>query len=102
MTQLLSYIFKPKNIEMRKQLNQDQNNGKALEVRLEQEGATYYVIIAGLTFNLKSGCVNGTCDSSGPDEDYLQVENETYDCKPYNDYRTAKEIYDSYKTRYID
>ncbi len=86
---------------MRKKLITDQNNGKALEVRLEQEGATYYVIIAGMTIHLMSGCANGVCEPTGENE-YLQIENETYSCESFSEYRKAKEMYDAYKQRYID
>ena len=86
---------------MRRKLITDQNNGKALELRLESEGATYYVIIAGMTVNLLSGCATGFCEATG-EEDYMQIENETYSCEQYTDYRKAKEVYDAYKTRYLD
>ena len=86
---------------MRRKLITDQNNGKALELRLESEGAAYYVIIAGMTIDLLSGCATGVCEPTG-DNEYLEVENETYTCEHYTDYRQAKEVYDTYKTRYID
>jgi hypothetical protein len=86
---------------MRKTLISDQNNGKALEIRLETEGATYYVIIAGMTISLLSGCARGVCEPTGENE-YMQIENETYSCESFTDYREAKAKYDAYKDRYID
>jgi hypothetical protein len=87
---------------MRRLLLQDQNNGKALEVRLEVEGdASFYVVIAGLTINLRSGCIRGICEPTGENE-YLAIENETYSCQSFADYNTAKEMYDGYKARYLD
>jgi hypothetical protein len=87
---------------VRKVLLQDQNNGKALELRLESEGlASYYVILAGMTINLKTGKTRGVLDSTGPAE-YLWIENETYSCERYSDYRAAKQTYDTFKSRFID
>ena len=43
---------------MRKKILTDQNNSKALELRLEQDGGMYYVVVAGITFHLQSGCSN--------------------------------------------
>jgi len=54
---------------MRRIIKDYQNNGKALEIRLEEETSTKYcVVIAGMTFNLKSGCANDRCEFSGEDE----------------------------------
>ena len=85
---------------MRKVLRQEQNRGKALEVRLESEGnRSYNVVIAGMTIQLAS-CRGGSCESTGEGE-YLQLENETYSCQSFSDYDKAKEVFDDYKTRYI-
>lgn len=86
---------------MKRKILQDQNNGKALELRLEQDGNTYFVIIAGMTINLRSGCATGVCEPTG-DEEYMEVENETYSCQFYQNYFEAKQVYDDYKIRYID
>jgi hypothetical protein len=87
---------------MRKVLAEDQNNGKALEIRLEQEGqAKFYVILAGMTFNLRTGCVSGVCEPTGEDE-YMFVENETYQEHPFPNYSEAKRAYGIFKIRYID
>jgi len=87
---------------MRKVIAEDQNNGKALEIRLEQEGhAKFYVILAGMTFNLRTGCASGACEPTGEDE-YMYVENETYKERPFLNYGEAKRAYDIFKTRYID
>ena len=86
---------------MRKRLQEDQNNGKALEVRLEQEGGIYYVILAGMTINLLSGCTRGICEPTGEDE-YMSFENETYHAENFDNYRQAKDVYDNWKRQYVD
>jgi hypothetical protein len=96
------YFSTPNTAHMRKVLRQDQNNGKALEVRLELEGnTTWYVILAGMTIYVKSGTIRGVCDSTGPDE-YLLIENETYRCQCYTEYGPAHRAYDACKAQYID
>lgn len=87
---------------MRKTIRNDQNNGKALEIRLEEEGpGKFYVTVAGMTFNLRSGCASGVCGGGG-EEDYMFVENETYFSNSYPTYYNAVEAYEGYKTRYLD
>ena len=87
---------------MRRVIRECQNNGRALEVRLEEESpAKYYVIIAGMTINLKSGCANGTFDATGEDE-FLIIENDTYVVQPYSSYRSAIDAYEAVKRKYID
>ena len=87
---------------MRKVIAEDQNNGKALEIRFEQEGHDkFYVILAGMTFNLLTGCASGVCEPTGEDE-YMFVENETYQEYPFPNYSEAKKAYGIFKTRYID
>ena len=87
---------------MRRTIQQDQNNGKALEIRLEQEGQTqFHVILAGVTFHLRSGCASGRCEYGG-DEDYMFIDNETYQAHSFPTYTDAKKAYDIFKTRYID
>jgi len=87
---------------MRKTIQQDQNNGKALEIRLEQDGQTqFYVILAGVTFNLRSGCASGRCEYGG-EEEYMFVENETYQAHTFPTYTEAKRAYDIFKAQFID
>lgn len=87
---------------MRKILAQKQNNSKALEVRLETEGTdSYKVIIAGITFHMGSACRGGVCEPTG-ENNYLEVENETYTCQSFTDYQKAKQTYDTYNSLYLD
>ena len=81
---------------MRRVIQQDQNNGKALEIRLEQGGEQYYVVLAGMTFNLRSGCASGICESTGEDE-FLSIENETYQEHAFNNYQDARNAYTTLK-----
>ena len=79
-----------------------QNNGKALEVRLEEESASkYYVVIAGMTINIKSGCANGWCEATEEDE-FMIIEKETYVVQPFSSFRSANETYDILKRKYLD
>ena len=82
---------------MRRVIQQDQNNGKALEIRLEQAGDKYYVVLAGMTFNLRSGCASGLCESTGEDE-FMAIENETYKEYPFSSYQDARDAYNTLKT----
>ena len=101
LTAELSIIFLTiKHVIMRRVIQRDANNGKALEVRLEQEGATYYVILAGMTFNLRTGCASGRCEPTGEDE-FMCVENETYKEYPFSNYTDAKNGYDSFKQKVL-
>lgn len=86
---------------MRRTILQDHNNGKALEVRLEQDGGTFYAILAGMTVNLHSGIVANTWDGSGPD-DYYQIENDTYRSISFDSYKAAKATYGQFKQEFID
>lgn len=87
---------------MRKVIQQCQNNGKALELRLEEESQDkYYLILAGMTINLKSGCANGMEDMQGED-DYMVIENETYLVESVTSYRQAIAAYEEVKKRCID
>lgn len=86
---------------MRKRLMEDQNNGKAIEVRLEQDEATYYTILAGMTVHLLSGCARGICEPTGENE-YLMHENEIFRSETFSTYREAKELYDAWKQQYVD
>ena len=87
---------------MRKLILQDQNKGKALEIRLESDGnRTYNVIVAGMTIKLMSACARGICEPTGENE-FMELENQTYSSESFSDYPVAKEKYDAYKTRYID
>ena len=80
---------------------QDQNNGKALEIRLEQQsGQVFNVIIAGMTFNLRTGCASGICEPTGEDE-YMSIENETYVCHRFTNYSEAKSAYDAFKQQFL-
>jgi hypothetical protein len=81
---------------MRRVIQQDQNNGKALEIRLEQSGEKYYVVLAGMTFNLRSGCATGVCEPTGEDE-FMCIENDTYKEYPFNSYTDAKNAYNNLK-----
>ena len=81
---------------MRRVIQQDQNNGKALEIRLEQAGEKYYVVMAGMTFNLRSGCASGMCEPTGEDE-FMSIENETYKEYPFANYTDAKNAYNTLK-----
>ena len=85
---------------MRRTIQQDQNNGKALEIRLEQAGEKYYVVLAGMTFNLRSGCASGMCEPTGEDE-FMSIENETYQEHPFNNYQDAKNAYNTIKERVL-
>ena len=87
---------------MRRIIKDYQNNGKALEIRLEEETSTKYcVVIAGMTFNLKSGCANDRCEFTGEDE-FMIIENETYIAHPFSSYRLANEAFEVLKKQYID
>ena len=87
---------------MSKVIAEDQNNAKALEIRLEQKGqANFYVILAGMTFNLLTGCASGVCEPTGEDE-YMFGENETYQELLFPNYSEAKRAYGIFKSRYID
>lgn len=81
---------------MRRVIQQEQNNGKALEIRLEQVGEKYYVILAGMTFNLRTGCASGMCESTGEDE-FMSIENETYREYPFSNYQDARDAYNTLK-----
>jgi len=81
---------------MRRVIQQEQNNGKALEIRLEQAGEKYYVVLAGMTFNLRSGCASGVCEPTGEDE-FMSIENETYKEYPFNSYQDARDAYNTIK-----
>lgn len=82
-------------------INQDQNNAKALEIRLEQNGAeAFNVIIAGMTFNLRTGCASGICEPTGEDE-FMSIENETYKSYSFGSYREAKNAYEQLKKQYL-
>ena len=85
---------------MRRTIQQDQNNGKALEIRLEQAGEKYYVVLAGMTFNLRSGCASGMCEATGEDE-FMSIENETYQEHQFNSYQDAKNAYNTIKERVL-
>lgn len=85
---------------MRRILKQYQNNGKALEVRLEEEnGNKYHVILAGTTLKFRSGCASGRCDGG---EDYLFNDNETYMAHSFPSYNLAEQAYETIKGKYID
>jgi hypothetical protein len=87
---------------MRKIIQQDQNRAKALEIRLESDGnRTYNVIVAGMTIKLMSACARGICEPTGENE-FLELENQTYSSESFSDYPVAKEKYDTYKSRYLD
>jgi len=77
-------------------IQQEQNNGKALEIRLEQAGEKYYVVLAGMTFNLRTGCASGLCEATGEDE-YMSIENETYREYPFNNYQDARSAFETFK-----
>ena len=86
---------------MRKLILQDQNKSKALEIRLESDGnRTYNVIVAGMTIKLMSACARGICEPTGENE-FLELENQTYSSESFADYPVAKEKYDAYRTQYI-
>ena len=89
---------------MRRKLLRDyQNNGKALELKLEEETpGQYYVSLVGMTVNLRSGCANGTCEGGLGEDPYMFVDNETYIVQPYSDFRQAEEAFNGYKERYLD
>ena len=86
---------------MRKLILQDQNKNKALEIRLESNGnRSYDVIVAGMTLKLMGACARGVCEPTGENE-FVELENETYSCESFSDYPVAREKYDAYKERYI-
>lgn len=88
--------------DMNKVIKQAQNNGKALEIRLEQHGTNYHVVVAGITFNLRTGCSGGTCDYTSPDNDYYQIENETHKTMLCKNYQEATTVYNTLKAQIID
>ena len=86
---------------MRKVIREWQNNGKALEIRLEEESPSkFIVVVAGMTVNLKSGSAN--YEREAGDDDYMFFENDTYMEYPFSSYRLANEAYDVLKLKYID
>ena len=87
---------------MRRIIAEEQNHGKALEIRLEQEGhSAFYVILAGMTFNIRTGCASGVFEPTGEDE-YMVIENDTYKAYNFRTYGEAKKAYDIFKAQYID
>lgn len=86
---------------MRRTILNDHNNGKALEIRLEQEGGKYYVILAGMAFNLHTGNVATSFNGNHPDG-YLEIDNDTYRSISFDTYSGAKTTYDQFKTEFID
>lgn len=85
---------------MRRVIQQEQNNAKALEIRLEQVGEGYYVVLAGMTFNLRTGCSSGVCDPTGEDE-FMCIENETYKEYPFRSYQDARNAYNTLKEKIL-
>ena len=87
---------------MRRVIKDYQNNGKAIEIRMEEESGTkYFIVIAGMTIHLKSGCANGKFESTGDDE-FMTIENETYIVQPFSSYRSASDAYEVLKKKYVD
>jgi hypothetical protein len=86
---------------MRRVIQQNQNNSKALEVRLEQQAqGIFCVILAGITFNLQTGCAGGKCEFTG-EGGYLYLENETYMQHQFANYEEAKTAYDAFRQQYL-
>ena len=81
---------------MRRVIQQDQDNGKALEIRLEQAGEKYYVVLAGMTINLRTGCATGWCEATDEDE-FMCIENEIYKEYPFSNYQDARNAYNTLK-----
>ena len=87
---------------MRKTIKKCQNRAKALELKLEEESTTKYeLILAGMTINLRQGCISGVCEGSRED-DYLFLENETFRMDHYNTLADATHAFDLMKLQYID
>jgi hypothetical protein len=57
--------------------------------------------VAGMTIKMMAACARGICEPTGENE-YMELENQTYSSEIFSDYPVAKEKYDAYKTRYID
>ena len=82
-------------------IQQNENNSKALEVRLEQQGpGMFYVVLAGTSFNMRSGCPGGRCEAAGEDSD-VYVANETYMQHRFGSYDEAKTAYDFFRQQYL-
>lgn len=78
---------------------ESQNNAKALEVRLERNNDRFDVVLAGLTYNLNTGCAGGVC---GDQDTYMFVDNEVYMCKTLNNYKEAIQTYDYFRKHYLN
>jgi hypothetical protein len=81
---------------MSKVIYQTSNRSKALELKLEQETANqYHIILAGITVTMQScagpGCGNDTFTDS-----------ETYITQTFPDLNLATQVYNNYKTLYLD
>lgn len=85
---------------MKKVLLQEQFESRALEVRLEQSGFDrFLVIVAGMTYNIRTGHVKGVLESTADDE-YLYIENETYKEFEFIRYAEAKKLFDALNDKY--
>jgi hypothetical protein len=81
-------------------MKQDQNLEKAIEIRLEGEVGEYYVIVAGLTVQLRAigvGDIEVFCTPT----DYYLLENEFYQFHTYYDYAEALAAYERDKEKYL-
>ncbi len=81
---------------MSKIIYHTQNKSKALELKLEQENANHYnIILAGITVNMAT-CAAGNCGND------LFIDTETYIAQTFPDLNLAKQVYNNYKTLYLD
>jgi hypothetical protein len=85
---------------MRKILLQEHFENFALEIRLEECGlGRFLVIIAGMTYNIRSGHVKGVFEATTED-DYMFIENETYKEFEFTRYAEAKKLFDALSGKY--
>lgn len=81
---------------MSKIIRQFQSKSKALELKLEQDAANQYkIVLAGITVNI-SACANGSCG-----DDHFE-DTETYIHQTFPSLNLAEQVYDNYKTLYLD
>jgi len=81
---------------MSKVIRKAENKSKALQLKLEEETTNlYHISLAGITVNM-AACSTGACGDSP------FIDTETYINQSFPDLRLALEVYNNYKSLYLD